>query len=139
MFAMSNPPISTWESIMGLQFENLVLNNRNLIKKIIGVQPQELVYDNPFFQHKTKLQKGCQIDYLIQTKFDTLYVCEIKFSKNPVSSEVISEVEEKIDRLQTPKHFTCRPVLIHVNGVTEKVEESGYFSKIVDFTRFLEE
>ena len=122
---------------MGLQFENLVLNNRKIIKEIIGIQDHEVVYDNPFFQHKTKLQKGCQIDYLIQTKFNTLYVCEIKFSKKPVVFDVIKEVEEKIQRLQTPKYFTCRPVLIHVNGVEEKVQEVGYFSKIIDFSECL--
>jgi hypothetical protein len=132
-------PIASWEGIMGLQFENLVLNNRKHIKEIIGIQPHELVYDNPFFQHKTNLQKGCQIDYLIQTKFNTLYVCEIKFSKNPISFEVIQEVEEKINRLQTPKHFTYRPVLIHVNGVQEKVEDINYFSKIIDFSECLKE
>ena len=130
-------PLSGWESIMALQFENLVINNRAIIKEIIGIQPHELVYDNPFFQHTTKLQKGCQIDYLIQTKFNTLYICEIKFSKHPISSEIIQEVEEKIHRIQTPKHFTCRPVLIHVNGVHEKVQETGYFSKIIDFSECL--
>lgn len=131
--------LASWESIMGLQFENLVLNNRKSIKEIIGIQPHEIIYDNPFFQHKTKRHMGCQIDYLIQTKFNTLYICEIKFSKKPVAFDVIQEVEEKIHRLQTPKYFTCRPVLIHVNGVEEKVQEAGYFSKIIDFSECLTE
>lgn len=129
--------LSSWESIMGLQFENLVVNNRKRIKEIIDIQPHEVVYDNPFFQRKTKLQMGCQIDYLIQTKFNTLYICEIKFSKKPIPIDIIQEIEKKIRRLQTPKYFTCRPVLIHVNGVDEKVKESDYFSKIIDFSECL--
>ncbi len=132
-----NFQLSSWENIMGLQFENLVLNNRNAIKHILNIAPNEVVYDNPFFQKKTKLQPGCQIDYLIQTKFNTLYICEIKFSKNLISSEVIHDVNEKINRLKIPKHITCRSVLIHVNGVTENVSTHGNFSKIIDFSDLL--
>ena len=37
---------------MGLQFENLVLKNKNSIKKILKINPTEVVFDNPFFQKK---------------------------------------------------------------------------------------
>jgi hypothetical protein len=130
--------LASWESIMGLQFENLVLNNRDLIKNVLGIESHELVYDNPFFQNPTKLQRGCQIDYMIQTKFNTLYVCEIKFSKNPISSSIIQEVSEKVERLKTPKNFTCRPVLIHVNGISSNILQNGFFSNIIDFSEFLQ-
>lgn len=128
-----------WESIMGLQFENLVLHNRRAIHKILGIKPEEIIYDNPFFQRKTAQQEACQIDYLIQTRFDSLYVCEIKFSRHPVKTDVIAEVEEKIKRLKTPRHVSRRSVLIHVNGVTDDVLERQYFSQIVDFGQLLYE
>ena len=32
-------------------------------------------------QTKTSTQRGCQIDYLIQTKINTLFICEFKFKK----------------------------------------------------------
>ena len=127
-----------WESIMGLQFENLVLNNRPLLHELLGIKPEEIVNDNPFFQRKTTQQEGCQIDYLIQTRFDTLYICEIKFSRHPVKIDVISEVKEKIKRLKTPRNVSRRPVLIHVNGVVEDVLETQYFSNIIDFGQLLE-
>ncbi len=57
----------SWESIMGLQFENLVLNNRDFIWKNLNLSPYDIVTDNPFFQRKTQKVAGCQIDYLIQT------------------------------------------------------------------------
>ena len=41
-----------WQSAMGLQFENLVLNNRKAVQKILGIDPSEIVNDNPFFQRK---------------------------------------------------------------------------------------
>lgn len=128
-----------WETIMGLQFENLVLNNRALLHEILGIKPEEVVYDNPFFQRKTVQQEGCQIDYLIQTRYDTLYVCEIKFSRHPIKTDVITEVKEKVKRLKTPRYASRRPVLIHVNGVVEDVLESQYFSDVIDFGQLLEQ
>lgn len=132
-------PVSlpAWESIMGLQFENMVLNNRQIIHEHLNLHFETVINDGPFFQHSTKLQKGCQIDYLIQTRFGTLYVCEIKFSKNPVGMDVIAEVQQKIKVLKMPKHVSCRPVLIHVNGITDSLKEEGYFSNIIDFSSLI--
>ncbi|MDX8431252.1 MAG: ATP-binding protein [Candidatus Algichlamydia australiensis] len=111
-----------WGAMMGFQFENLVLHNRNLVLKELKIDYADIIYDNPFFQRKTSKQSGCQIDYLIQTRYNTLYVCEIKFSKNPVSPKVFSEIKEKITRIQVPKGFSCIPVLIHINGCSESLE-----------------
>lgn len=130
--------LPAWESIMGLQFENLVLNNREKIIELLGIQSNDITYDNPFFQKKTLRQEGCQIDYLIQTRFDVLYVCEIKFSKYPIKLDIIKEMQKKISRLKTPPHLSRLPVLIHVNGVEEAIRESRYFSNIIDFTQLLE-
>jgi len=49
---MTRPP--AWDTIMGLQFENLVLNNRKIIKKILNLLPNDVVTDNPYFQRQTK-------------------------------------------------------------------------------------
>jgi hypothetical protein len=122
---------------MGLQFENLVLNNRFSLHRLLNIQRSDIICENPYFQRKNKTQEGCQIDYLIQTKFDTLYVCEIKFSKNPVGTEVIKELQEKINRLKRPKGFSCRPVLIQVNGVTDELMDEDFFSSVVDFGQLL--
>ena len=122
---------------MGLQFENLVLNNRNKILKHMNIREEDVIADNPFFQHDTKLKKGCQIDYLIQTKFKNLYVCEVKFSRHPVGGNIVEEIKEKIKRLQLPRGTSVLPVLIHVNGVADHVVEGGYFYQIIDFSGFL--
>jgi uncharacterized protein len=122
-----------WDAIMALQFENLVLNNREYIWQKLMISPDDIISDNPFFQHKTATQEGCQIDYLIQTRHGSLYICEIKFSKNKVNEKVIDEVQEKIKKLKLPKRLSCRPVLIHVSGVERNVVENDYFSAIIDF------
>ena len=128
-----------WHAIMGFQFENLILNNRQAIHRFLKVIPEEIVCENPFFQRKTARTLGCQIDYMIQTKFGTLYICEIKFSKTAVDATVVDEVQKKIDRIKIPKGYSCRAVLIHVNGVTQDVLDSDFFSEIINFSEMLNE
>ena len=62
-----------------------------------------------FFQRKTTRQRGCQIDYMIQTKLNTLIVCEIKFSIKEVPFSIIEEVKTKLERLVKTKRFFMFP------------------------------
>ncbi len=128
---------SGWEAIMGLQFENLVVNNLKGLCKLLRIETQDIVMAGPFFQRPTMRRRGCQIDLLIQTCHNVLYLCEIKFSMAEVKKQVVEEVEEKIKRLSFPRGYSIRPILIHVNGVSRSVVESEQFSQIVDFSDFL--
>jgi hypothetical protein len=122
---------------MGLQFENLVINNALFIFKLLNISLEDILVAGPYFQKAGSRKKAVQIDYLIQTRFRNLYVCEVKFRQGVIGKEVIEEVEEKISSLKTPKGFSCRPVLIHVNGVSEEVVESGFFARIIGFSDLL--
>lgn len=126
-----------WNTILGLQFENLVINNHKILINLLKIQPEDIILANPFFQRATKIKPGCQIDYMIQTKHDVIYVCEIKFSRNPLSTDVISAVQAKFDHMKVPKHISKRAVLIHVNGVKDEVVNADFFSAIIDFGEFL--
>jgi len=126
----------SWESIMGLQFENLVVHNRDILLEALRIQRDDCVFDGPYFQMQTKRKKGCQIDYLIQTK-GTLYICEVKFSKSSIGADVIEEMQKKVEALVIPRYVSYRPILIHVGGVTDEVLYRDYFDKIIDWTEFL--
>lgn len=126
-----------WHSILGLQFENLIVNSRDQLWKLLQIPDGSVIASSPYFQTKTSSKPGCQIDLLIETKFNTLYLGEIKFEKHPIGKSVIEEVQEKMRRLKIPKGFSIRPFLIHVNGVNDSVIESEFFSDIVDFSQFL--
>lgn len=128
-----------WDTLIGLQFENLVLNNRKLIRKLLHVRPEDLVYDNPYFQRKTSNNDGCQIDYLIQTRHNLMFACEIKFSRKEIKFDIVKEMKDKIARLSIPRGFACSTVLIHANGVADDVVDSGCFSTILDFGSLLHE
>lgn len=129
--------LPAWNTIMGFQFESLVLKNRLLIQKELRISPDEVIVDNPYYQKKTKRIPGCQIDYLIQTRTNTLFICECKFSQHELTKTVIHRVQQKIEALAIPKNYTCVPVLIHVNGVNNEVIDSDYFYKMIDFAELL--
>lgn len=132
---LSNLP--GWQAIIALQVENLVLNNRYEIIKSMRIPYEDIVNVGPYFQRGTLRKKGCQIDLLIQTRFNTLYVCEIKFSKNMIREEIIEEVQEKINNMKIPKGFSIRPVLIHASHVHDSVLNSDFFGHIVDLESLL--
>ena len=124
-------------SIMGLQFENLVLNNRDFIWKKLNLHSTDIVTDNPYFQRPQLRKKGCQIDYLIQTRANVLYACEMRFSRQEIKAEVINQMQQKIAQFYLPRGFSIMPVLIHVNGVREAILDEQYFTHIIDFTEIL--
>lgn len=119
-----------WSSIMGFAMENLVLSNRNKIKQMLSIMPDEIRCDNPFLQRATKRKPGVQVDYLIQTK-DTLYICEVRFTRTIIRKYIIDEVEEKIKRLPIPTNTSIRPVLIHLGDIHDEVLDAEYFDGII--------
>ena len=123
--------IPGWETIMGLQFENLVLNNRMAIFDRLGVDARDVLADGPYFQTETKSTQPCQIDYLIQTRFNSLYLCEVKCRSTAVSTGVIGSVQEKMERLRIPKNHSVRPILISGGEVSNSLGEARYFARII--------
>lgn len=127
-----------WNSLMGLQFENLVIHNRAYIFEELHLRREDILFDNPFIQKSTSQQKGCQIDFMIHTRFRMLFACEIKFSRDPIPSTVVDEMEHKLTSLKLPRGYSCNPVLIHLNGVTDSLLEREYFTHIIDYSKIIE-
>ena len=127
-----------FSTTMGLQFENLVLANKPIIFEQLDIDPETVIHSGPFFQRKSKLKKGCQIDLLIQTRYRTIYLCEIKFSEHPIGKSIIEEMKEEISRLSLPRLYSVRTVLIHVNGITEDLRSSELFDYIIDFQKMMD-
>jgi AAA+ ATPase superfamily predicted ATPase len=121
-----------WEPMVGFQLENLLLKNRLLVYKALGLNPQNIAIDNPYFQKATGRKRGCQIDYLIQTYSHTLFVCEIKMRRRELGLEVIDAMKTKIDLLSLPKGFGVSPVLLHLGPLSDALLSSRYFYRIVD-------
>ena len=129
--------LSGWESMMGYQVENLLLKNRSLILNALGVRAEDIVADNPYHQRAQKNRRGCQIDYLVQTHSNNLFVCEFKFKRKEITTEIIDQMKEKISRFSQPRGFGIAPVLLHLGEVSEAVYDSRYFYRIIDIEEFL--
>ncbi len=117
--------------------ECLLLQNRSTLMHALSIAPSECVFDNPYFQTQSTKQKGCQIDYLIQTRTNTIYVCEFKFRRKELDSEIIEDVQTKIKNLALPKGFAAVPVLFHIGGVSDEVIDQQYFYRIIDMSDLL--
>ncbi|NCT56264.1 MAG: ATPase [Legionella sp.] len=138
--AYQDAPLSTlpgFDAHMGLQLEQLLLQNRTLILKALGIPASDVVSDGPFRQFKTATQQGCQIDYLIQTTTKNLFICEFKFKRQELGVAIIEQVKDKIQALNVPRGFASIPVVFHLGGVTSSVSTEGYFYRIVDIAEFL--
>lgn len=134
--SLSNLP--GFDAHMGLQLEYLLLQNRSLLLKSIGISASDIVCDGPYRQSQTANTKGCQIDYLIQTITNNLFICEFKFKRRELGIEVIDTIKDKTNALKIPRGYAPVPVLFHIGGVAASVETSGYFYRIVDILSFLE-
>ena len=120
---------------MGLQFENLVLNNIQPIAELIGPGRTSLLGAAPYFQRTTTQQKACQIDLLMQTKH-SLYVAEVK-NRRKIEYSVINEVREKIDRLSPARNQSVRTVLVYEGVLDAHIETEGFFDFIIPFAQLL--
>lgn len=126
-----------WHSTMGLQFENLVLNNLKSVLQILKISPESFISAAPYFQQRTKRSEACQIDLLIQTRY-SYYVCEIKFKKS-ITKQIIPEMLTKMQKLKAPKTVSLRPVLIYVGNLAPGVVSEGFFTNLIDFSCLLEQ
>ncbi|MBL0942299.1 MAG: AAA family ATPase [Alphaproteobacteria bacterium] len=127
-----------WESMMGIQVESLLLENRPLLLRALGINPADIENDNPYLQQRTTRHRGCQIDYLVQTTTRTLYMCEFKFKRRDIGSEIIDLMKDKISRFAPPRGFGVAPVLFHLGDVSDSVYDKNYFYRILNIADLLE-
>ncbi|MGV2433235.1 MAG UNVERIFIED_CONTAM: AAA family ATPase [Rickettsiaceae bacterium] len=130
--------LTGWQSIMGFQVESLLLKNRYLLIDSVGISPADVVADNPYIQKTTVRTKGCQIDYLIQTHSNNLFVCEFKFYRKEISGSVIQSMKDKIRRFSVPRGYGVCPVLFCFGEVSHRIHGEKYFYRIIDITDFFE-
>ncbi len=123
------------ESILGLQFENLLLANRQLIQKKLEIPDHQLISSAPYVQRKTALNKGgCQIDLLIHSDLDVFYLCEFKCQKI-IHKQVVRDVLKKMNVFQLPKRSSLKPVLVYQGELHPGDIEAlnAFFYRVIPF------
>lgn len=118
-----------WRSILGTQFETLVLNNLPSLAPKLGLGNALVLSAAPFVRNKTKRGEGTQIDLLVQTR-TALHVVEIK-RRASIPASVEDEVREKVKRLRAPRGLSVRTALVYAGELAPEVAERGYFDALV--------
>lgn len=128
-----------WPTLIGIQFETLMQNNLEVILKHLNIPSSDVVNLGPYYQVANKRQHSIQIDLLIQTKHNTLFLVEFKTSSK-VTDSVIEEVVQKIKYFKHPKSFSIRPCLIFTGELSESLEAQGFdfFYKMISFEELCE-
>lgn len=127
-----------WNAVMGLQFENLVVNNAMDIAPLFGIGHSTIESAAPYRnvrKGRDGRPGGCQIDLLVQTP-KTAYVVEIKRQKE-IGPEIEDEVEERMKRLPLRPGMSKRPVLVYDGHLDPAVEGSGFFAAVVPGRKLL--
>ena len=129
--------LNGWDTILGLQFQNLILNRVNDLFPHLGLERSLVLSAAPYVQNETLRNKGCQIDLLIQTA-RTLLVVEIKRQRQ-IKHGIIDEVAEKVRRLRFDPRLSVRTALVYEGELAQSVPADRYFDFIVPAEKLLKD
>ena len=129
MGKMDPAQLPGWNTLLGLQFENLVLSNIAALTKLLRLGRTPILSASPYLQKPSGRRKGCQIDLMIATRH-SLLVVEIK-RRRRIGMEVVGEVEEKVRRIQGNASRSIRTALVYEGILADGVAEEGYFDFLI--------
>ncbi len=124
-----------WDSILGLQFENLVTNNLQSLLPRLGLDKVLLKSAAPWRQTATARRKGCQIDLLLQSE-KSICIVEMK-RRREIGREVSDQVAAKIKALAIPRGISVRTALVYDGHLSPRVEADGFFDTIIPISELL--
>ena len=126
-----------WNAVMGLAFENLIVNNAVELYPHLGVGGTTIESAAPFRsvrKDRSGHRRVCQIDLLVQTP-RTVYVVEVK--RKDIDGGVEKDVEEKMRLLHVRKNVSKRPVLVYDGEISPRIEADGYFAALIPARKLL--
>ena len=126
-----------WNAIMGLAFENLVVNNYRELLEPLHMDKALILSAAPFRRAAAVKsgRKGVQIDLLLQTKM-SICVVEIK-RKREIGREIVGEISTKCDQLVKRSGVSLRTALVYDGELAPSVEADGYIDSVVPARRLL--
>lgn len=126
-----------WDSVMGLQFENLVLANYRSILPHLRLDRVVIRSAAPYGKRGSKKsgREGFQIDLLVQSEM-SMVLFEVK-RKREIGREVIEEVRRKVKLLRRPEETSLRLVLVYEGLLDRSLEADGFFDAVVNVRELL--
>ena len=125
-----------WDAVMGLQFENLIVNNMAELLPRLGLGRVLLKSAAPWRQPPTQRRRGCQVDLLLQSE-KCVFVVEIK-RKNEIGPEIEAEIAAKVKALALPRDISVRTALVYDGRLSPSVGTNGYLDAVIPAQDLLE-
>ena len=122
------------ETMFGIQFENLVLNNLQMLFPMLGLESSLVLSAAPYCQRAASGREGCQIDLMIQTQ-RMLMAVEIK-RRREIGHDIIDEFDAKVKKLKFGDSLSLRTALVYDGRLSPSVAADRYFDFIIPATRF---
>lgn len=126
--------LAGWESVMGLAFENLVVNNASQLIAPLGIGGAHVLSCAPY-RKSGKSGDSVQVDLLIQTP-RAIYAVEIK-RRREIGHEIVDEMEKRVKKIPKREGRSIRTALVYEGHLAPIVEAEGYFDALVQFHTLL--
>ena len=128
--------LNDWNAVMGLQFENLIVNHYTELLPHLHLGGTVIMSAAPYRKiGRRDRNKGCQVDLLLQAE-NMLYFVEAK-RQQKIEATVVREVDEKIRRVSRPAGVSARAALVYDGELAPTIEADGYFDAAVPFAKLL--
>ena len=125
-----------WDPILGLQFENLVVNHAMALIPHLHLEGVTIRSAAPFaLKGRRGEKKGMQVDLLIQTARVT-YLVEVK-RRIRIGREIEQEIADKVAAFPKRRGVSLRTALVYEGELDEAVARSGAFDILIPFSRLL--
>ena len=118
-----------WETTLGLQFENLVVNHAMELMPLLHLDGIPVLSAAPYLKRRSESGAGVQIDLLIQTR-KSLYAVEIK-RRREIGEEIEKEVADKLARIRANRGMSLRAALVYEGRLAPVVRGNAWFDAIV--------
>ena len=124
-----------WDTVMGLAFENLIVNNYAELLPHLHLGNTLITSAAPYRKSPVRGRgDGCQIDLLLQSQG---MICVVEVKRRDIDKSVIAEVDRKVSCITRRKGVSIRTALVFDGAIAPTVEANGYFDAIVDAASLL--
>ncbi len=115
---------------LGFAFERFCRKNAMSIAERLGFGAVQFRAGS-FFRRGNVHDIGAQVD-LLYDRADKVYtVCEVKYQDAPIGTEVIAQVERKLQALPTKPNRSIQKVLITNSGISTGLKQRHYFDRVL--------
>lgn len=124
--------LAGWQSILGLQFEALVVNHYRELLPMLNPGGNLILSATPYCKRG---KDGVQVDLLLQMR-NAVELVEVKRTQN-IDESVEAEMERKVAKMPIRGRKSVRTALVYDGKLSPAIRENGYFDIIVSAKEWL--